>query len=190
MQLILTLDNAIHVIMDRMQLADEEMRELIYQELEQVCYLSDDQYEIGYADALAAIQEFAKRKRKRQIDDQGGNGIERNLNEMDKLEAYLKENYIAYKRIDKEGTYPEEYRNEFKTQLKKYCVYDYEPFDQHQIIVYDKDGRRRWDVICQKGSYGAERGLLEGMGDIFDEAEGHLTAAEIIQRIEIQTRRI
>lgn len=69
MQLFLTLDNAVHVIMDRMQLADEEMRELVYQELEQVCYLSDDQYEIGYADALATIQEFAKRERKRQIDD-------------------------------------------------------------------------------------------------------------------------
>lgn len=69
MQLFLTLDNAVHIIMDRMQLADEEMRELVYQELEQVCYLSDDQYEIGYDDALATIQEFAKRERKRQIDD-------------------------------------------------------------------------------------------------------------------------
>ena len=69
MQLFLTLDNAVHVIMDRMQLADEEMRELVYQELEQVCYLSDDQYEIGYADALATIQEFAKLERKNQIDD-------------------------------------------------------------------------------------------------------------------------
>lgn len=69
MQLFLTLDDAVHVIMDRMQLADEEMRELVYQELEQVCYLSDDQYEIGYDDALATIQEIAKRERKRQIDD-------------------------------------------------------------------------------------------------------------------------
>lgn len=69
MQLFLALDDAVRVIIDRMQLADEEMREIVHQELEQVCYLSDDQYEIGYADALATIQEFAKRERKRQIDD-------------------------------------------------------------------------------------------------------------------------
>lgn len=62
--------------------------------------------------------------------------------------------------------------------------------DRHQIIAFDEDGRRTWDVICQRESYGAERGLLEGMGDIFNEAEGYLTAAEIIQRIEIQTGRI
>ena len=115
--------------------------------------------------------------------------MNRDLTEMDKLEAYLKEHYIAYERIDEEDTCPEEYRPYLKIQLKKHG-YDYEPFDKHQIIVYDKDGRRTWDVICQRGSYGAERGLLEGLGDIFNEAEGYLTAAEIIQRIEIQTGRI
>lgn len=115
--------------------------------------------------------------------------MERNLNELDKLEAYLKEHYITYERFDEEDTYPEECKPYLKNQLKIYG-FDYEALDRHQIIVYDKDGRRTWDVICQRGSYGAERGLLEGLGDIFNEAEGYLTAAEIIQRIEIQTGRI
>lgn len=115
--------------------------------------------------------------------------MNRDLTEMNKLEAYLKEHYITYERIDEEDTYPEEYKTFLKIQLKKHG-YDYELFDQHQIIVYDKYGKRAWDVICQRGSHGAERGLLEGLGDIFNEAEGYLTAAEIIQRIEIQTGRI
>lgn len=80
-------------------------------------------------------------------------------------------------------------RTYLKIEMKK-RGFEYEPFDRHQIIVYDKDGRRSWDVVCQRGSYGAERGFLEGMGEIFNEVEGHLTATEIIQRIEIQTRRI
>ena len=115
--------------------------------------------------------------------------MERNLNEMDKLEAYLKEHDIAYERIDEEDTYPEEFRTYLKIEMKK-RGFEYEPFDRHQIIVYDKEGRRRWDVVCQRGTYGAERGLLEGMGDIFNEVEGYLTASEIIKRIEIQTGRI
>lgn len=114
--------------------------------------------------------------------------MKRNLTEMDKLEAYLKEHYIAYERIDEEDTYTEEFRTYLKIEMKKRGL-EYEPFDRHQIIVYDKDGRRSWDVVCQRGSYGAERGFLKGMGDIFNEEEGHLTAAEIIQRIEIQTGR-
>lgn len=91
----------------------------------------------------------------------------RNLREMDKLEAFLKENGIVYERIDEKRKH-----------------------DIHQIIVYDKGGRRTWDVICQRGSFGVEEGLLEGMGDIFNDAEGWLTAAEIIERIKIQIGRI
>ena len=107
--------------------------------------------------------------------------MSRNLTEMDKLEAYLKEHNIAYERIDEEDKTPEEMKNMGLTTS---------PFDFHQIIVYDKDGRRTWDVICHRGSFGAERGLLEGMGDIFNIVDGDLTTAEIIQRIEIQTGRI
>lgn len=112
----------------------------------------------------------------------------RDLREMNKLEAFLKENYIIYERIDEEDTYPEEARKEVIALFEK-DGHEYEPTDKHQIIAFDKDGKRTWDVICQRGSYGAERGLLEGMGDIFNEAEGWLTAAEIIKRIEIQMRR-
>lgn len=113
--------------------------------------------------------------------------MERNLNEMDKLEAYLKEHDIAYERIDEEDTAPEEMKRVCKDIGLPISPFD---FDRHQIIVYEKDGRRTWDVICHRGSYGVERGPLEGMGDIFNEAEGYLTAAEIIKRIEIQTGRI
>lgn len=115
--------------------------------------------------------------------------MKRDLGEMDKLEAFLKENYIVYERIDEEDTYPEEARKEVLALFEKHG-HEYEPIDVHQIIVYDKDGRRTWDVICQRGSYGVEKGLLEGMGDIFNEAEGWLTAAEIIERIKIQIGRI
>lgn len=113
----------------------------------------------------------------------------RDLREMDKLEAFLKENYIVYERIDEEDTWLEEARKAMKAFYKKHG-YEYEPMDRHQIIVFDKDGRRTWDVICQRGSFGVEKGLLEGMGDIFNEAEGWLTAAEIIERIKIQIGRI
>lgn len=113
----------------------------------------------------------------------------RNLREMDKLEAFLKENYIVYERIDKEDKYPESARRAVKALFKKHG-HEYEPIDVHQIIVYDKGGRRTWDVICQRGSFGVEEGLLEGMGDIFNDAEGWLTADEIIERIKIQIGRI
>lgn len=115
--------------------------------------------------------------------------MNRDLTEIDRLEAYLKEHNIAYERIDEEDTYPEEFRIYLKIKMKK-RGFEYEPFDRHQIIVYNKEGRRSWDVVCQRGTLGAERGFLEGLGDIFNEVEGHLTAAEIIQRIEIQTGRI
>lgn len=110
--------------------------------------------------------------------------MKRNLTEMDRLEAYLKENHIVYERIDHEDMMEKERKLVVESGIH------IEPMERHQIIAFDKDGRRTWDVICHRGSYGAERGLLEGMGDIFNEdVEGNLTAAEIIQRIEIQTGR-
>lgn len=46
-----------------------------------------------------------------------------------------------------------------------------------------------WDIICYSGSYGHERGLLELMGTIAriddDDAEGWLTADEILQRLNL-----
>lgn len=46
------------------------------------------------------------------------------------------------------------------------------------------------DVICFKGSYGYEKGLLEIMGLIsdevkdYDDVEGYLTAKEVFKRIK------
>ena len=99
----------------------------------------------------------------------------RDLTELNKLEAYLKENGVSYEREDREsrrlldGTF--------------WC------WDWHRIFVHSTDGCC-WDAICHHGSYGAEEGLLEIMGDIVDEeavgdrVEGWLTAAEVIERIE------
>lgn len=62
----------------------------------------------------------------------------RDLTELNKLEAYLKEHGIRYEREDREAR-----------RLP--------------------DGTFWWDAICHKGSYGAENGLLEIMGDIVNE---------------------
>ena len=90
------------------------------------------------------------------------------MSELDKLEKYLKEHGYEYRRID-EGT--ENYIN------------------RHQIIVYKND-KRVWDAICQIGSYGYEKGLLEICGTIVwreidgDTVRGWLTAQDVINRIE------
>lgn len=61
---------------------------------------------------------------------------------------------------------------------------------RNQIIVLDDAGKQLWDVICQRGSFGFEKGLLEGMGvpggDEGLDVEGWLTADEIIKRLEAQ----
>lgn len=99
----------------------------------------------------------------------------RDLTELNKLEEYLKVNGILYERVDDDG-YP--------------VPFDGGMFDRHQIIVYNKDGKRMWDAVCHYGSYGADEGLLEVMGIIVDEeivgdtVEGNLTAEDIIKRIE------
>ena len=89
------------------------------------------------------------------------------LTELNKLEAYLKINKIPYKYID------------HNTGLGR-----------HQIIVFNNNGKRIWDAICQYGSYGAEQGLIEIMGSIVssekeDGVEGWLTSDDIISRIEV-----
>lgn len=96
---------------------------------------------------------------KRQVD-------KKNMKELDKLEAWLKQNGIKYERIDEE-----------------------EWWGRHQICVPCVDTEKReWDAICQHGSYGVEKGLLEIYGSIVrkdagDSVEGWLTAKEVIQRI-------
>lgn len=104
----------------------------------------------------------------------------RNLTEMDKLEAYLKEHGFEYTREDEDNTMPEEQWQHFKEIMGEHAY----KLDLHQIMVY-KNGRRSWDVICHFGSYGCERGLLEGMGDLFGKGvEGFLTAEDVIRKIE------
>lgn len=99
---------------------------------------------------------------------------------MNKLEEHLKAKGIDYHREDTDNTFPPE---EWKI-MKEVLGDDVKPMDKHQIIVYDGD-RRSWDVICQRGSYGCDQGLLEGMGDIFGGVvEGYLTAEDVINRIE------
>lgn len=112
------------------------------------------------------------------------------MNELDKLEAYLKAHGYFYERTDIECTLPDISRKE--------CIRRFHhPFDRHQIIVYDCDisdlneheqrEHIAWDVICHWGSYGYEEGLLEGMGDIFNDGfdvEGHLTAEDVIAKLE------
>lgn len=106
--------------------------------------------------------------------------MKRNLTELNKLENYLKAKEIDYRREDSDNLFSaEEWR--FLVDINGAKA---EPMDKHQLIVFDND-RRSWDVICQRGSYGADEGLLEGMGDIFgNDVEGCLTADDVIKRIE------
>ena len=105
----------------------------------------------------------------------------RDLREMDKLEAYLIEHGIRYERIDEEDTLPEDMRPDMR-KISEELKREYEPFDKHQIIAIEND-EIIWDVICHRGSYGADEGLLEGYGKIFNQAEGHLTAEDVNRRI-------
>lgn len=93
------------------------------------------------------------------------------LNELNKLEKYLKDNKIPYQRIDERG------QSEFNL-LSKYL-------ERHQIIYPNKE-MHLWDVICHPGSYGYDEGLLELMGNISrtDDVEGYLTAEDVIERIK------
>lgn len=94
------------------------------------------------------------------------------MTELDKLEKYLKEKSYRYKRIK-------------ETPGTNHWARGYEA---NQIIVYDENGDRKWDAVCNRGSYGYEQGLLEIMGSIVkpggDSVEGWLTAEDIIKRIE------
>ena len=90
------------------------------------------------------------------------------MSELDKLEAYLKKNGYEYERIDEED--------------------ESSPFNRHQIIVY-KDGKIKWDAICQYGSFGYYEGLLEIYGELVsprdgDSVVGHLKASQVIRRIK------
>lgn len=98
------------------------------------------------------------------------------LEELNKLEKYLKDNDYNYHRVDI-------YEERITTPAELPYTLKY---PRHQLIVHDENGRQ-WDAICQRGSYGYDSGLLEVYGDIVnvnDEVEGFLTADELITRLE------
>lgn len=101
----------------------------------------------------------------------------RDLKELDKLEKYLIEHRIEYNRYDVNR----------KLEATTGLVIE---MDRHQICVPDEGERCKWDVICQKWSYGYELGLLEIYGEIVDEEKdgdtvvGYLTAEDVIKRLE------
>lgn len=106
--------------------------------------------------------------------------MKRDLTELNKLENYLMAKGFDYKRTDSDNVYSAE---EWRIVVDVNGA-NAQPMDRHQIEVFKKR-RRSWDVICQFGSYGADQGLLEGMGDIFGkDVEGWLTAEDVIKRIE------
>lgn len=103
------------------------------------------------------------------------------LREFNKLEDYLKYNNIPYERFD-----------ERPVKIPTYLLdlYPLPMWDFHQICVPNRENCE-WDVICHKGSYGYDRGLLEIMGSLITEEEaeednvvGWLTADDVIRRIE------
>lgn len=104
--------------------------------------------------------------------------MKRDLTQLNRVEQYLKDKGIPYERFDNEDV--------ISPQIP-YCL---ETFDRHQICVPGYSAQiREWDVICQRGSYGAEDGLLEIYGSIVapnagDSVEGWLTADDVIARIE------
>lgn len=102
------------------------------------------------------------------------------MNELDKLEAYLKDKGIEYKRIDRREYIPPFYPDD--ELFKGYG-------ERHQIIVYEH-GWRSWDAICHCGSYGYEQGLLEIYGSIVESGDviGYLTADDVIKMIEEESK--
>ena len=85
------------------------------------------------------------------------------LTEMDKLQEYLQEHNIFYKRIpiSVDGI-------------------------KEQIVVYSPtDGRRIWDVVIGLGTYGSRAGLLELMWEDSGEVIGYLTAEGVIRETKI-----
>lgn len=102
------------------------------------------------------------------------------MSELDKLEKYLKDNNIAYERLDEMPSYAP-----FSVLKKNGLTTMF-----HQICVPSRKNCK-WDVICHKGSYGYEEGLLELMGSLLTDEErkedsvvGYLTADNIIKRME------
>lgn len=111
-----------------------------------------------------------------------------NLNELDKLEYYLKGAKIPFNRIDEDNRYVWEHGYTIGHDAMDKLDIPKGWGERHQIVAYKEDGVDvDWDVICHYGSYGYEEGLLELMGSLLvghNDVEGYLTADDIIERIE------
>lgn len=101
----------------------------------------------------------------------------RDLTQLDKLEKYLQDNDFEYERIDEESV---------KVKISDSF---YWTGDRHQIVVPSLGDDYKWDAVCHRGSYGADKGLLEVIGTIvpdgyYDRVMGWMTADEVIELIE------
>ena len=96
------------------------------------------------------------------------------MDELTKLEFWIRSHHIPYERIDEEN--------------KMFSI-----LNRHQICVpSEKD--IEWDAICHYGSYGYEEGLLEIYGELVTEDDddsvvGYLTAADVVKRVEAWLKR-
>lgn len=90
------------------------------------------------------------------------------LTEFNKLEQVLKKAGILYERVDNvQGT------ADFV-------------FEFHQLRHPEEHGYKwLWDVICNTGSYGSEKGLLELWGKDIMDPEGYLNAEECLDKIKM-----
>lgn len=104
------------------------------------------------------------------------------MTEMEKLVEYLDKSRANYERIKETNIVPFPDGND-------------RDIGRNQVVVYDTEGKIKWDAICHYGSYGYEAGLLEIMGDIVDEGKdgdsvaGWLTAEDVIKRVKAQEAR-
>jgi hypothetical protein len=72
-------------------------------------------------------------------------------------------------------------------EFHKEMMINGQDYSDHRIEVYNNDGERVWDAICQRGSYGFNKGLLEVMGSYIlghDDVEGWLTADDVIEMLK------
>ena len=109
--------------------------------------------------------------------------------EMEKLEEYLVAHDISYETKWRKMPTLLAYNSD-----RSFNVWNREEKLYKQILVPNEE-KRQWDAICHPGSYGFEDGQLEIYGDIltpedeeYDSVVGHLTADEVIKRIELKEK--
>ena len=92
------------------------------------------------------------------------------MTELDKLEKYLKDHKIPYERTDKRQLFTSLILYELPKTTSLAPYPETHSREWHKISV-PNDESSLWDVICHKGSYGYEKGLLELMGSLVTDEE-------------------